>query len=133
MNNKQQKNNSPKQINNTKKVKVKYSLLTVVLIICIIQLIFSNVQNILKNINYTAKIKHLKEKRNEELNRNKQLRYEAENYNSDKVLESIVRNNLKMADKDEVLILINKPKVQDKDKKTQNKTKKENQNRKAAD
>ena len=131
MNNQQKKNNPPKQINNTKKGKVKYSLLTVVLIICIIQLIFSNMQNIFKNINYTTKIKHLKEKRNEELNRNKQLRYEAENYNSDKVLESIVRNNLKMADKDEVLILINKPKVQDKDKKTQNKTKKENQ--KAAD
>ncbi len=114
---------SPKQ-NHTKKGKVKYSLLTIVLLICIIQLVFSNVQNILKNINYSAKIRNLKEKRNEELNRNKQLHYEAENFNTDKVLESIVRNNLKMADKDEVLIIINKPQKEDKEKKDKNKNRK---------
>ena len=114
---------SPKQ-HNKKKGKVKYSLLTIVLLICIIQLVVSNVQNILKNINYTAKIRNLKEKRNEELNRNKQLHYEAENFNTDKVLESIVRNNLKMADKDEVLIIINKPQKEDKEKKDKNKNRK---------
>lgn len=89
--------------------KNKFSLLTYVLIICIIELTFGAIQNINKNINFSAKIKGLENKRNEEMGRNLQLKSEIENFNSDVILESIARNNLKMAGEDEVLIIINKP------------------------
>ena len=97
-----------------RKMKLHYSMLTIVLLICIIELIVSNVQNISKNIHYSGKIRGLENKRNEELSKNKQLKSEIENYNSQTTLESIARNNLKMAGKDEILIIIiNKPKKED--------------------
>lgn len=92
-----------------RKMKLHYSMLTIVLLICIIELVVSNVQNISKNIHYSGKIRGLENKRNEELSKNKQLKSELENYNSQTTLESIARNNLKMAGKDEILIIINKP------------------------
>ncbi len=93
------------------KKKIHYSLLTFVLIICILELAVSAVNNINKNINFAAKIRGLEEKRNEELDKNKQLKSEIENYNSQTTLESIARNNLKMAGENEILIIINKPKA----------------------
>ena len=107
-----------------KKFKLHYSMLTIVLLICIIELVVSNVQNISKNIHYSGKIKGLEQKRNEELSRNKQLKSEIENYNSQTTLESIARNNLKMAGKDEILIIINKPEQTEEVKKTETKSKK---------
>ena len=92
------------------KKKIHYSLLTFVLIICILELAVSAVNNINKNINFAAKIRGLEEKRNEELNKNKQLKSEIENFNSETTLESIARNNLKMAGENEILLIINKPK-----------------------
>ena len=100
-----------------KKFKLHYSMLTIVLLICIIELVVSNVQNISKNIHYSAKIKGLEKKRNEELSINKQLKSEIENYNSQATLESIARNNLKMSSEDEVLVIINTPKEEDKEEK----------------
>ncbi len=97
-------------VNQKKHAKYKYSLLTVVLLICIIELVVSNIQNISKNINYTAKIRGLQAKKAEEVNKNKQLKSEIENYNSDVILESIARNNLKMAGQDEILIIMNNSK-----------------------
>ena len=93
------------------KKKIHYSLLTFVLIICILELAVSAVNNINKNINFAAKIRGLEEKRNEELDKNKQLKSEIENFNSETTLESIARNNLKMAGENEILLIINKPKV----------------------
>ncbi len=101
--------NSSKQIG---KKKIHYSLLTFVLIICIIELAVSAVNNINKNINFVSKIRGLEEKRNEELDKNKQLKSEIENYNSQTTLESIARNNLKMAGENEILLIINKPKAE---------------------
>lgn len=101
------------QINNNKQNqssgKNKPTLLTYVLLICIVELAFGAIQNINKNINFSYKIKGLENKRNEELGRNKQLKSEIENFNSDVILESIARNNLKMAGEDEILLIINKP------------------------
>ena len=93
------------------KKKIHYSLLTFVLIICILELAVSAVNNINKNINFAAKIRGLEEKRNEELDKNKQLKSEIENFNSETTLESIARNNLKMAWENEILLIINKPKA----------------------
>lgn len=100
--------NSSKQ---NKKKKIHYSLLTFVLIICIVELAVSAVNNINKNINFVSKIRGLESKRNEELDKNKQLKSELEKFNSETTLESIARNNLKMAGENEILLIINKPKA----------------------
>ena len=113
-----------------KQTKFKYSILTVVLLICIIELTVSAVQNISKNITFSSKIKGLEAKRNEELNKNKQLKSDLKNYNSDKILESIARNNLKMAEKDEILVIVNK--TENKDSEVPVNDKKKNKNRKTA-
>ena len=94
-----------------KKKKIHYSLLTFVLIICIVELAVSAVNNINKNINFVSKIRGLESKRNEELDKNKQLKSELEKFNSETTLESIARNNLKMAGENEILLIINKPKA----------------------
>lgn len=107
-----------------RKMKLHYSMLTIVLLICIIELVVSNIQNISKNIHYSGKIRGLENKRNEELSKNKQLKSEIENYNSQTTLESIARNNLKMAGKDEILIIINKPKKTETTEEKQNSKKK---------
>ena len=103
----QNQNNIKPVQQKTKKRKLKFSLLTFVLLICIIELTFGAIQNITKTISFQSKIKGLETKRNEELSKNKQLKSEVEDYNSDMVLESIARNNLKMAGEDEVLLIIN--------------------------
>ena len=95
-----------KQLKHKKKF---FTLLTFVLLICIIELIVSAINNINKGVHFHSKIKGLEEKRNEELVRNKQLKSEIENFNSETNLESIARNNLKMAGENEILIIINKP------------------------
>ncbi len=102
------KNNN--KVEQKHKKKIHYSLLTFVLLICIVELAVSAVNNINKNINFASKIRGLEEKRNEELNKNKQLKSEIENFNSETTLESIARNNLKMAEENEILLIINKPK-----------------------
>lgn len=95
--------------NQPKRKKKFFTLLTFVLLICIIEMTVSAINNINKGIHFHSKIKGLEEKRNEELTRNKQLKSEIENYNSETNLESIARNNLKMAGENEILIIINKP------------------------
>lgn len=108
----QRKDNNIQSINKQQeKKKIHYSLLTFVLIICILELAVSAVNNINKNINFAAKIRGLEAKRNEELDKNKQLKSEIENFNSETTLESIARNNLKMAGENEILLIINKPKA----------------------
>ena len=113
MDNLRSNNLKPNKFNHKKKV--RYSLLTFVLIICIIELAVSNFHNISKNINFSGKIKGLEAKRNEELDKNKQLKSEIENFNSETTLESIARNNLKMAGKNEILVIINNPQDQQSD------------------
>lgn len=107
--------------------KIKLSLLTIVLLICIVELLFGSAQNINKLVSFKSKIKDLENKRNEELSRNKQLKSEVKNFNSDLTLEAIARNNLKMAKDDEVLIIINKP--QNVNETEDNETKKDIKNR----
>lgn len=104
-------NNIERSTKQQEKKKIHYSLLTFVLIICIVELAVSAVNNINKNINFVSKIRGLEAKRNEELDKNKQLKSELENFNSETTLESIARNNLKMAGENEILLIINKPKA----------------------
>ena len=92
-----------------KRKKKFFTLLTFVLLICIIELTVGTIKNANKSIHFHSKIKGLEEKKNEELIKNKQLKSEIENFNSATNLESIARDNLKMAGENEILIIINKP------------------------
>lgn len=89
------------------KIRVYYSLLTIVLLICLAQIGFSAILNISKTISYQTKINTMKKTRDQAEGRNKKLKQEIKNFSSASSLESIARNNLKMAGEDEVLVIIN--------------------------
>lgn len=93
-----------------KRKKVKWSFLTIVLLVIITQLIFSSFRNFHKNFNFGHKIKKMEQIRADEYNKYVKLKNEVENFNSEKNSEAIARNNLKMAEDDEVLIIINNKK-----------------------
>ncbi len=98
---------------NKEKKRRRFSWLTFVLVICIIELAVSSFNNINKNISFVSKIKGLENKRNEELDKNKQLKSDIENFNSEATLEAMARNNLKMAEKNEILIIMDDPVVEE--------------------
>lgn len=90
-----------------RKVRVYYSFLTLVLLVCLIQITYSAVLNISKIVSHKTKLHkmlHLQEEANK---RNANLKNEINNFGSLKSLEAIARNNLKMASEDEVLVIIN--------------------------
>lgn len=89
------------------KIRVYYSLLTIVLLICLAQIGFSAILNISKTISYQTKIKTMEKTKNQAEKRNKNLKEEIKNFSSASSLESIARNNLKMAGENEVLVIIN--------------------------
>ncbi len=91
------------------KVRFYHSFLTIVLMLCVFQISYSALLNISKIVIYQSKIvksRHLLEVAQK---RNKNLKKEVENFNSMEKVESIARNNLKMAAKNEVLVIINEP------------------------
>ena len=93
-----------------------YSFLTIILLLCLAQISFSAVLNISKIISYRHKISTISRTEQQAENRNIELKKDIKNFSSVATLESIARNNLKMAKKDEVLIIVN--------------TKRQNQNKK---
>ena len=88
--------------------KMRYSFLTVVLILCLIHVGVSVFYNTSKYINYKVKIRKMQQLKNQAAQDNVKLKEELENFNSLESLEAIARNNLKMAGEDEVLVIINK-------------------------
>lgn len=103
----QEKNNKRKN-----KIRFYYSFLTIVLLICLVQIGVSAFNNITKSISYHGKIKKMKALNQQAYVENKRLKEELEDFSSMKSLEAIARNNLKMAGEDEVLVIINKPQTQ---------------------
>ena len=89
------------------KKEVYYSFLTIILLLCLIQIGFSAIRNITKLVSLKAKIVTMKRTLNEAEDLNKTLKEEDKMYSSAQNLEGIARNSLKMAGKDEVLIIIN--------------------------
>lgn len=89
------------------KIRVYYSLLTIVLLICLAQIGFSAILNISKTISYQTKINTMEKTKNQAEKRNKKIKEELKNFSTASSLESIARNNLKMAGEDEVLVIIN--------------------------
>ena len=86
------------------------SFLTIILLLCLIQITLSAVLNISKIISYNAKIKQITNTRNAAQDLNKQLKDNINNFSNVSGLEAIARNNLKMSSKDEVMVIINTPK-----------------------
>ncbi|MBR6162491.1 hypothetical protein IKQ26_01185 [bacterium] len=88
--------------------KFRASFLTIVFLVIVTQLCFSSFRNFHKNVNFSSKIKKMEQRRDEEYNKYLMLKDQVDNFNSAKNSEAIARNNLKMAEGDEVLIIINK-------------------------
>ena len=84
-----------------------YSFLTVVLLLCLVQITISAVLNISKIISYKAKIIQITKTRDDAKALNEQLNDNIKNFSNVAGLEAIARNNLKMSGEDEVLVLIN--------------------------
>ncbi len=94
-----------------------YSFLTLVLLLCLIQIGFGAILNISKTIAYRAKISTLTKIRDSAENQNQELKEDIKLFSSTSSLEGIARNNLKMAGEDEVLVLINNTQPQNNNKK----------------
>ena len=105
------------QKKNNRKVRVYHSFLTIVLLLVIFQISYSALLNFAKIVVYQAKIAKAQDLYDQAESRNAHLKNEIQNFSSMYKVEEIARNNLKMAAKDEVLIIINQPKEEDEDKK----------------
>ena len=95
-----------------------YSFLTVILLLCLIQITISAVLNISKIISYKAKIIQITKTRDAAMALNEQLQDNIKNFSNVTGLEAIARNNLKMSGEDEVLVIINTPKEEHKEEKS---------------
>ena len=122
---KQEQRKQKRVINREKKAEVKkqkrtsssngfyYSFLTIILILCLVQITISAVLNISKIVSYKAKIVQITKTRNAAKALNEQLQDNIKNFSNVTGLEAIARNNLKMSGEDEVLVIINtKPDVE---------------------
>ena len=85
-----------------------YSFLTFVLLICLIQMSFSALLNITKVISYHRKMITLKNTQIAAKARNTELKKEIKNFSTKASIEAIARNNLKMAEPDELVVIVNK-------------------------
>ena len=99
-----------------RKNKVYLSFMTIILLLCVVQVAYSALFNISKIVVYRGKIIKAQELKEAALQKNKRLKNELDNFNSTNRVESIARNNLKMAGENEVLVIINTPDVEDKPK-----------------
>ena len=77
--------------------------------LCLAQISYSAIINLAKIVFYQGKIIKAQELQAQAEARNARLKNEIKNFSSMYKVESIARNNLKMAAKDEVLIIINQP------------------------
>ena len=99
-----------------RKSKVYLSFMTIILLLCVVQVAYSALFNISKIVVYRGKIIKAQELKETALQKNKRLKNELDNFNSTNRVESIARNNLKMAGENEVLVIINTPDAEDKPK-----------------
>lgn len=94
-----------------------YSFLTIILLLCLVQITISAVLNISKIISYKAKIVQITKTRNAAKALNEQLQDNIKNFSNASGLEAIARNNLKMSNEDEVLVIINTKPEEEKEEK----------------
>lgn len=98
-----------------------YSFLTIVLLLCLIQITCGAVLNISKLVSYQTKIAQLQKTKDNAEKRNRQLKEDISSFSTASSLEAIARNNLKMAGNDEVLVIINSKPKEDEELQQQNK------------
>ena len=114
INSKQKENKKKSDKKQTKsdsgKNEIYYSFMTVVLILCLIQITISAVLNISKIVSYKAKIVQITNTLEAATDLNEQLKDSINNFSKMDGMEAIARNNLKMSGEDEVLVIINTPK-----------------------
>lgn len=101
-------NISKDQRRKNRKTGFYYSSLTLILVFCLIQIGYGAILNISNIISYQGKLLTLENLLKQAKTQNEDLKAEKKMITSDNSLEGIARNNLKMAGKDEVLIIINK-------------------------
>lgn len=112
MANQQMKNNKPSK----KKQKFVYSFLTILLFLALALMLRSAIDNIFKSIVNAEKIHEMTVLKVNAQKKGLKLQREIDDMGSLKSLEEIARNNLKMAGKDEVLVLVNPKEEQEKTK-----------------
>ena len=107
--NKEGKNSKEKKDSSSSSVSqgFYYSFLTVILLLCLVQIAVSAVLNVSKIISYQVKIVQIKKTKDAALALNDQLKDSIKNFSNVAGLEAIARNNLKMSGEDEVLVIIN--------------------------
>ena len=93
-----------------------YSFLTIILLVCLVQMSFSALLNITEIVAYQRKLSTLESKQIAAEARNAELKKDIKNFSTTATMESIARNNLKMAGKDEVLVIVNKQEIPKSDK-----------------
>ena len=122
---KKNKKNISKEVKDTKKNSGNsgfyYSFLTIILLLCLVQITISAVLNISKIISYNAKIIQIRNTRDAALALNDQLKDSIKNFSNANGLEAIARNNLKMSSEDEVLVIINSVQDNEEEKNEKNK------------
>lgn len=84
-----------------------YSFLTIILLLCLVQIAISAILNVSKVVSYKAKIIQIQKTRDVAQTLNEQLKENIKNFSNAAGLEEIARNNLKMSSEDEVLVIIN--------------------------
>ena len=119
-------NNQPfkKAQKNRKETHALYSLLTFVLIICLIQATRSAFLNIQNFFSLQHKISQLEQIKAKSLEENETLKSQINEFKSMQGIEDVARNELKMAGKNEVLVLIRDDEAQSLDTINKNKAKK---------
>lgn len=111
--NKEEHSNHKKKVKKNSSRGFYYSFLTVILILCLIQIAISAVLNVSKVISYRAKIEQITKTRDAALMLNEQLKDNINNFSQVTGLEAIARNNLKMSSEDEVLVIISSTKEEE--------------------
>jgi cell division protein FtsB len=116
-------NNQPfkKAQKNRKEKHALYSLLTFVLIICLMQATRSAFLNIQNFFSLNHKISQLKQIHTKSLEENQDLKSQIAEFKSMQGVEDVARNELKMAGKNEVLVLIRDDEAQTLDANKKNK------------
>ena len=85
-----------------------YSFFTIILLFCLIQIGYGAILNVGKIISYKGKIVTLEHEQQKAEQYNQDLKTEKKVITSDNSIEEIARNNLKLAQEDEILVIINK-------------------------
>ena len=97
-----------------------YSFLTIILLICLVQMSISALLNISKIVAYHGKISTLENKKIAAEAKNAELKKDIDNFSTTASMEAIARNNLKMAGKDEYLLILNKQQQDEEENKKNN-------------